>query len=96
MCVCSIIISKIDKDGNGFVTEDELKEWIQYVQKRYIINDTDRMWKDHQPDDDNVLSWHAYQKRTFGYEDGEWSATEKMSVKNYLWCWQLIKLMLDQ
>ena len=53
------------------VSEDELKEWIQYVQKRYIINDTDRMWKDHQPDHDNSLTWQAYQKRTFGYEDGE-------------------------
>nr|UTK45815.1 calumenin-like protein [Crepidula fornicata] len=65
----AIIIRKIDKDGDGFVSEEELQQWIQYVQKRYIINDTDRMWKDHIPDEDNHLSWVAYQKRTFGYED---------------------------
>ncbi|KAK7098370.1 calumenin-like isoform X2 [Littorina saxatilis] len=65
----AIIVRKIDKDGDGYVSEDELKDWIQYVQKRYIINDTDRMWKDHQPDEDNMLTWPAYQKRTFGYED---------------------------
>nr|KAG5695437.1 hypothetical protein BaRGS_033562 [Batillaria attramentaria] len=64
-----IIVDKIDKNGDGSVTEEELKEWIQYVQRHYIITDTDRMWKDHQPDDDNVLSWKSYQKRTFGYED---------------------------
>ncbi|XP_076472167.1 calumenin-like isoform X2 [Babylonia areolata] len=65
----AIIIRKIDKNNDGYVTEDELQEWIQYVQKRYIINDTDRMWKDHHPDEDNTLSWPSYQKRTFGYDD---------------------------
>ena len=65
-----MIISKIDKNGDNYVTETELKEWIQYVQKRYIINDTSRMWKDHYPDEDDILSWSAYQKRSFGYEDG--------------------------
>lgn len=65
----AIIVVKIDKDGDGEVTEEELQEWIQHVQKRYIINDTDRMWKDHQPDEDNILSWDSYQKRTFGYAD---------------------------
>lgn len=66
-----IIVSKIDKDGDSLVTEQELKDWIRYVQTRYIVQDTDRMWKDHQPDEDNALSWKSYQKRTFGYDDGE-------------------------
>ncbi|XP_059170664.1 calumenin-like isoform X1 [Physella acuta] len=65
----AIIVDKIDKDKDGEVTEPELKEWIQYVQRRYIVTDTDRMWKDHAPDDDNSLSWESYQKRTFGYSD---------------------------
>lgn len=64
-------MDKIDKDGNGFVTEEELKEWIQYVQKRYIITDTDRMWKDHEPDADDKLLWTSYKKRTYGYPDGK-------------------------
>ncbi|XP_046364824.2 calumenin-B-like isoform X2 [Haliotis rufescens] len=64
-----LIVDKIDKDGNGFVTEEELKEWIQYVQKRYIITDTDRMWKDHEPDADDKLLWTSYKKRTYGYPD---------------------------
>jgi len=64
-----IIVDKIDKDGDGEVTEQELKDWIQYVQRRYIVTDTDRMWKDHEPEADGSLTWSGYQKRTFGYED---------------------------
>ena len=63
-------MDKIDKDKDGEVTEAELKEWIQYVQRRYIVTDTDRMWKDHEPDSEGTLTWEGYQKRTFGYSDG--------------------------
>jgi len=65
----AIIVDKIDKNGDGDVTEQELKEWIQYVQRRYIVTDTDRMWKDHEADDEEPLTWEGYQKRTFGYSD---------------------------
>ncbi|CAG5134394.1 unnamed protein product, partial [Candidula unifasciata] len=63
------IVDKIDKNKDGEITEQELKERIQYVQHRYIVTDTDRMWRDHDPDSDNTLSWESYQKRTFGYND---------------------------
>ncbi|XP_061174316.1 calumenin-like isoform X3 [Saccostrea echinata] len=63
-----IIVGKIDKDGDGKITEQELRDWIQYVQKRYIITDTDRMWKDHDVESDK-LSWSSYKKRTYGSED---------------------------
>lgn len=63
-----IIVGKIDKDGDGQVTEQELKDWIQYVQKRYIVTDTDRMWKDHNIEGDK-LSWSAYKQRTYGSDD---------------------------
>jgi len=65
----AIIVDKIDKDGDGEVTEQEMKDWIQYVQRRYIVTDTDRMWKDHEPEADGSLTWSGYQKRTFGYVD---------------------------
>ncbi|XP_022338893.1 calumenin-B-like isoform X2 [Crassostrea virginica] len=64
----AIIVGKIDKDGDGQVTEQELKDWIQYVQKRYIVTDTDRMWKDHDVQGDKLL-WSAYKKRTYGSDD---------------------------
>lgn len=65
-------MGKIDKDGDGQVTEQELKDWIQYVQKRYIVTDTDRMWKDHSIEGDK-LSWSAYKQRTYGSDDGKYS-----------------------
>ncbi|KAK3102239.1 hypothetical protein FSP39_009838 [Pinctada imbricata] len=63
-----IIVDKIDKNKDGSVTETELKEWVQYVQKRYIVTDTERMWKDHDTESDK-LTWNSYKKRTYGYED---------------------------
>ncbi|XP_041366498.1 calumenin-B-like isoform X2 [Gigantopelta aegis] len=63
------IVDKIDKDHDGLVTEEELKSWIQYVQKRYVLVDTDRTWKDHEPDADGKLQWTSYKKRTYGYPD---------------------------
>ncbi|XP_052065479.1 calumenin-like isoform X2 [Mytilus californianus] len=64
----AILVEKIDKNKDGDVTEEELKEWIQYVQKRYITTDTDRMWKDHDIQGDTLV-WEAYKKRTYGFED---------------------------
>ncbi|XP_050407914.1 calumenin-A isoform X1 [Patella vulgata] len=63
------IFEKIDKNSDGFVSEDELKDWIQYVQKRYITTDTERMWKDYDISDTNEITWNAYMKRTYGYGD---------------------------
>ncbi|XP_052265935.1 calumenin-B-like isoform X1 [Dreissena polymorpha] len=62
-----MIVDKIDKDHDLFVTEQELQQWIQYVQKKYVLEDTDRMWKDHELDG-GALSWDSYRKRTYGYE----------------------------
>lgn len=66
-----IIVDKIDKDHDGFVTEAELKDWVQYVQKRYVLSDTERMWKEHEIDDKDTLEWKSYKKRTYGYEDDQ-------------------------
>lgn len=62
-------MDKIDKDHDGQVTEEELKDWIHYVQKKYIMTDTERMWKDHDVQDDK-LTFVSYQKRTFGFDAG--------------------------
>ncbi|VDI68875.1 calumenin-like isoform X2 [Mytilus galloprovincialis] len=64
----AILVDKIDKNKDGEITEEELREWIQYVQKRYITTDTDRMWKDHDIQGDTLV-WEAYKKRTYGFED---------------------------
>jgi len=80
----AIIVDKIDKDKDGFVTEQELKEWIQYVQRRYIVTDTERMWKDHEPDSDDTLTWSGYQKRTFGYDEAPTEGSPTFEYKDMI------------
>ncbi|KAJ8298935.1 hypothetical protein KUTeg_022995 [Tegillarca granosa] len=85
-----IIVDKIDKDHDGFVTEAELKDWVQYVQKRYVLSDTERMWKEHEIDDKDTLEWKSYKKHqndenspNFSYKDQinrderRWKAADK-------------------
>ena len=67
--VCSLIYDKIDKDKDGFVTEDELRDWIKHVQNKYVWEDTERQWKEHESEDQG-LKWESYKKRTYGFLDG--------------------------
>ena len=67
------IFDKIDKDKDGKVSEEELKNWIKYVQNKYIIDDTERQWKEHQLDENGQLTWAKYKERTYGYLDSKYS-----------------------
>lgn len=80
----AIIVDKIDKDKDGLVTQPEIKEWIWYIQHRYIVTDTDRMWRDHDPDTDNTLKWESYQRRTFGYSDEPTEGSPTFEYKNMI------------
>lgn len=72
------MVDKVDADKDGFVSLQELKEWIQFTQKRYIVDDAERQWKGLNPDNKPTLSWHKYKKVTYGYiEDDEHSSHYK-------------------
>lgn len=74
----SLIVDKIDKDSDGFVTQDELKGWIQYTQKKYIKEDVDNQWKTHVPVSDNKLNWETYKKSVYGFmEDMDQNELER-------------------
>lgn len=64
------MVDKIDKDKDGFVTEKELKNWIRFTQKRYILEDVDRQWKSHSQEQNDLLTWDEYRKSAYGYLDG--------------------------
>ncbi|PSN37652.1 Calumenin [Blattella germanica] len=64
-----LIVDKIDKDADGFVSQEELKDWIQYTQKRYIIDDVERQWKAHNPENKDKLTWDEYKKMVYGFMD---------------------------
>lgn len=62
LCVffhCSIIVDKIDEDKNNVVDMSELKNWISFTQRRYIEDDVDRQWKQHNPDNLEQLNWEV-------------------------------------
>lgn len=73
-----LIVDKIDKDKDGFVTLEELKDWIRYTQQRYIRDDVERQWKSHNPDDKEKIIWEEYRKMIYGFlDDKDLDTTDK-------------------
>lgn len=62
----ALIVDRIDKDTDGFVTGEELKDWILYTQRRYIRENIDRQWISHNPDEKEKLPWSEYLTRVYG------------------------------
>lgn len=71
------IVDKIDKDGDGYVTQEELENWIRFTQKRYIRDDVDKQWKVYNPQESNRISWAEYRNSTYGFGDESDSDSDK-------------------
>jgi len=52
------------------VTEQELEDWMRYVQTRYVRMDTDRQWSEHNPDNTATLSWASYKHKVYAFTEG--------------------------
>lgn len=65
------IVDKIDKDTDGYVTQQELEDWIKHTQKRYIRDDVEKQWKVYNPQDSNRVSWDEYRNITYGAEGSD-------------------------
>jgi len=66
-----IIVDKIDKDEDGYVTIDELAGWIKFTQTRYIADDVKRQWDSHKKEDGDTISWEEYRENVYGFLDDE-------------------------
>ncbi|XP_014479381.1 PREDICTED: calumenin-B [Dinoponera quadriceps] len=64
-----IIVDKIDKDNDGYVTQEELKDWIMYTQQRYIRDDVERQWRSHNRQGKEKLTWTEYRAMVYGDMD---------------------------
>ena len=64
-----LIVDKIDKDGDGFVTNKELVDWVKHVATIYVYDDVDRHWGYHDSNSDNVISWEEYKNTAYGMVD---------------------------
>ncbi|CAD7089059.1 unnamed protein product [Hermetia illucens] len=64
-----VIVDKIDTDKDGFVDMSELKAWIQFTQRRYIDDDVNRQWRQHNPNNSDTINWETYRKAVYGFMD---------------------------
>lgn len=77
------IVDKIDKDKDGFVSEQELKEWIKYTQKKYVSDDIDRQWLAINPEKKETIEWDSYKKLTYSFMDEENYDDDENDIKTY-------------
>ena len=64
-----IIVDKIDTDGDGLVTLDEMRKWIKFTQDRYISEDVERQWSQHNVDNSDTIGWEEYRHLVYGFLD---------------------------
>ncbi|CAI4225636.1 unnamed protein product [Auanema sp. JU1783] len=67
------LVPKMDSDGDGFIEEGELKEHINFMQKRYVNNDVERTWKNYKDDKivNGQIKWEDYREMVYGSSTGE-------------------------
>lgn len=63
--------TKIDKDHDGFVTEQELKDWIKYAQSKYIFDDAKKQMETNDMNKDGFVTWDEYKNNTYGFLEGK-------------------------
>lgn len=64
-----LIVDRIDENKDNFIDMAELKAWIQYTQRRYIDEDVDRVWRQHNPNNESAIDWEVYRKTVYGFMD---------------------------
>ncbi|XP_055953108.1 calumenin-like [Argiope bruennichi] len=55
-----VVDENIDKDKDGSITADELKEWLKILQEKVIQDNVNRQWAYYHPETEEVLSWEGY------------------------------------
>lgn len=65
----SKIVDKIDSNKDGTVNEKELRNWIEYTQKRYINDDVKRQWMANNPENKETMHWQEYKAMVYGFID---------------------------
>lgn len=79
-----MIVDKIDKDNDSFVTQEELKDWIKYTHQRYIRDDVERQWTSHNPESEEKLAWSKYKSMVYGFmENNEGEDTDNPEDENF-------------
>lgn len=69
--LCSIMVDRIDSNKDGFVSEEELKLWIENVQNRHMFENVEHQWNEFDLNKDGLISWTEYRNVTYGSYLGE-------------------------
>jgi len=64
-----IILDRIDTDQDKYISEEELRMWIEKVQTTEARRDTDELWEQKVPAGDTSISWLQYRNSTYGFVD---------------------------
>ncbi|XP_040199135.1 calumenin isoform X3 [Rana temporaria] len=75
-----IIVSKIDLDKDGFVTEGELTAWIKKTQRKYVYDNVERQWQEFDMNQDGFISWEEYRNVTYDDPDPDNSFNYKQMM----------------
>ena len=63
------IVDKIDSNEDGMVSLDEMRDWIRFTQQRYVSEDVDRQWTQHNSDNKETITWEEYRQLVYGFLD---------------------------
>ncbi|KAM8884377.1 calumenin-A isoform 1-T1 [Synchiropus picturatus] len=61
-----IIVTKIDSNSDGYISEEEMKTWIQNAQNKHIFESVDNQWHEYDTNKDGWISWEEYKNVTYG------------------------------
>lgn len=61
-----IIVDQIDSNKDSFVSEEELKNWLQSKQRKHIADSVEHQWVDFDTNNDSLISWAEYKNVTYG------------------------------
>ena len=78
------LYDRIDKNGDGEVSEDELNKWIKYSQSKYMWEDAEKQMQSNDENSDGYVDWTEYKKSTYGFvtEEGNISLLSASPTKN--------------
>jgi len=67
----AIIVDKIDSNSDGYVSVEELRNWIKFTQNRYVNEDVEKQWSIHKPESKETINWSEYREGVYGFLDEE-------------------------
>ncbi|XP_013777077.1 calumenin-like [Limulus polyphemus] len=55
-----VVDSYVDRDKDGYVTVEELKDWIKFIHERGLQESVDQQWMYYEPQVEELLTWEGY------------------------------------